>query len=95
MFLYPHLLQSWEYGLPLLKSLAEFYESAIRYKDLSKILKRQAEFYDNILNVMNIPGKYRPDPEYFRVGFYGQGFPLFLRVNIVIKTEVDDRFLSD
>ncbi len=35
----------------------------------------QATCYDQILN------KLRPEHEYFRVGFYGQSFPLFLRVS--------------
>lgn len=34
----------------------------------------QAEFYQKILQ------QHRPEPEYFRVGFFGQGFPLFIRV---------------
>lgn len=43
---------------------------------LSQVLKLQATFFDNILK------KTRLDPEYFRVGFYGLGFPLFVRVCI-------------
>ena len=39
---------------------------------------RQAEFYDHILTQL------RPEPEYFRVGFYGQGLPLFLRNKLFI-----------
>ena len=30
--------QAWEYGLPLCKELAEFYERKIQYDNLSKIL---------------------------------------------------------
>lgn len=44
------------------------------YKSLSDILKYQAKFYDNILTQL------RPEPEYFRVGYYGLSFPLFVRV---------------
>lgn len=36
--------------------------------------KKQAEFYENIMHAM------RPQPEYFAVGYYGLGFPSFLRV---------------
>lgn len=36
--------------------------------------KKQAQFYENIMHAM------RPQPEYFAVGYYGQGFPSFLRV---------------
>ncbi|XP_018335626.1 dedicator of cytokinesis protein 3 [Agrilus planipennis] len=64
----------WEKGVPLLKELANLYESKLfNYKALSDILKYQAKFYDNILTQL------RPEPEYFRVGFYGLGFPLFVR----------------
>lgn len=46
------------------------------YKLLGETLKCQAKFYDNILTQL------RPEPEYFRVGFYGLSFPLFVRVSI-------------
>lgn len=36
--------------------------------------KKRASFYENIIKAM------RPQPEYFAVGYYGQGFPSFLRV---------------
>lgn len=36
--------------------------------------KKQAQFYENIMHTM------RPQPEYFAVGYYGLGFPSFLRV---------------
>lgn len=36
--------------------------------------KKQAKFYENIMHAM------RPQPEYFAVGYYGLGFPSFLRV---------------
>ncbi|KAJ8981636.1 hypothetical protein NQ317_000864 [Molorchus minor] len=64
----------WEKGIPLLKELASLYETIFfDYKLLSDILKCQATFYDNILTQL------RPEPEYFRVGFYGLSFPLFVR----------------
>lgn len=37
--------------------------------------KKQAQFYENIVKVI------RPKPDYFAVGYYGQGFPTFLRVS--------------
>lgn len=37
-----------------------------------------ATFYDNIMKSV------RPEPEYFRVGYFGQGFPKFLRNKIFI-----------
>lgn len=69
------LFQSWEKGIPLCKELATLYETQLfDYTALSNVLKTQARFYDNILMQL------RPEPEYFRVGFYGLSFPLFVRV---------------
>lgn len=66
----------WEKGMPLCKELAELYETKLYdYNKLSSILKMQAKFLDNILTQL------RPEPEYFRVGFYGLSFPLFVRVS--------------
>lgn len=41
---------------------------------LSSSQKKQAKFYEQIMHAM------RPQPEYFAVGYYGLGFPSFLRV---------------
>ncbi|XP_013793448.2 dedicator of cytokinesis protein 1-like, partial [Limulus polyphemus] len=69
----------WEEGIPLCKELADLYEKKLfDYARLSSILKIQATFFDNILNQL------RPEPEYFRVGFYGMGFPLFLRNRVFV-----------
>lgn len=68
----------WENGIPLIKDLASVYEMKFDYKKLSSILKTQAEFYEKILTEL------RPEPEYFRVGFYGQSFPLFLRNKVFV-----------
>lgn len=38
--------------------------------------RKQAQFYENIVKVI------RPKPDYFAVGYYGMGFPSFLRVSI-------------
>jgi dedicator of cytokinesis protein 3 len=70
-----YILQCWENGIPLCKELAELYERRLfDYSKLSQILRTQAKFFDNILTQL------RPEPEYFRVGFYGLSFPLFVRV---------------
>ena len=42
----------------------------------SSFQKKQAQFYENIVKVI------RPKPDYFAVGYYGQGFPTFLRVTL-------------
>lgn len=69
--------KAWEKGIPLCKELADFYETKrFDFDALSNILILQAKFFQNILTQI------RPEPEYFRVGFYGMGFPLFVRVNI-------------
>lgn len=61
----------------MLKELSGVYEKRLfDYARLSAVLKTQSKFCDNILTQL------RPEPEYFRVGFYGQGFPLFVRVPI-------------
>lgn len=57
------------------KELAYFYETKrFDYNRLSDILIMEARFFQNILTQI------RPEPEYFRVGFYGMNFPLFVRV---------------
>lgn len=38
--------------------------------------EKQAKFYENIMKIL------RPKPDYFAVGYYGQGYPPFLRVCI-------------
>ncbi|XP_037792049.1 dedicator of cytokinesis protein 4-like [Penaeus monodon] len=69
----------WEQGIPLLEELAGQYKTRLfDYQRLSEVLKRQASFYEKILS-----GK-RYDNEYFRVGFYGLGLPLFVRNKVFI-----------
>ncbi|XP_066208030.1 dedicator of cytokinesis protein 5 isoform X1 [Saccopteryx leptura] len=69
----------WEKAIKLSKELAETYESKVfDYEGLGNLLKKQASFYENIIKAM------RPQPEYFAVGYYGQGFPSFLRNKIFI-----------
>jgi len=69
----------WEEGIPLIKELANFYETKLfNYNKWSILLKKQAQFLDNILT------QHRPEPEYFRVGFFGLGFPCFLRNKLFI-----------
>ncbi|XP_050737687.1 dedicator of cytokinesis protein 3-like isoform X2 [Eriocheir sinensis] len=69
----------WEQGIPLLEELANQYRTCLfDYQKLSGVLKRQANFYEKILS-----GN-RYDHEYFRVGFYGLGLPLFVRNKVFI-----------
>ena len=80
----------WEKGLPLCKELAELYETRLfDYSKLAHVLRLQATFYDHILTQL------RPEPEYFRVGYYGQGFPHFLRNRIFIHRGLEYERIGD
>uniref|UniRef100_A0A8D2Q4I0 Dedicator of cytokinesis 2 n=1 Tax=Varanus komodoensis TaxID=61221 RepID=A0A8D2Q4I0_VARKO len=69
----------WEEAISLCKELAEQYEMEIfDYELLSRNLIQQAKLYENIMKIL------RPKPDYFAVGYYGQGFPTFLRNKIFI-----------
>uniref|UniRef100_G3UNP9 Dedicator of cytokinesis 1 n=1 Tax=Loxodonta africana TaxID=9785 RepID=G3UNP9_LOXAF len=73
------LLKMWEEAIALGKELAEQYENEMfDYEQLSQLLKKQAQFYENIVKVI------RPKPDYFAVGYYGQGLPTFLRGKVFI-----------
>uniref|UniRef100_A0A8C0L1A6 Dedicator of cytokinesis 1 n=1 Tax=Canis lupus dingo TaxID=286419 RepID=A0A8C0L1A6_CANLU len=71
----------------------QLYQEIIHYFDKGKVkkkwggggvffivflYKKQAQFYENIVKVI------RPKPDYFAVGYYGQGFPTFLRGKVFI-----------
>ncbi|KAM3867164.1 dedicator of cytokinesis protein 2-like [Diretmus argenteus] len=69
----------WEEAITLCKELSEQYENEIfEYELLSKRLEKQAKFYENIMKIL------RPKPDYFAVGYYGQGYPPFLRNKVFI-----------
>ncbi|KAJ1127755.1 hypothetical protein NDU88_006148 [Pleurodeles waltl] len=69
----------WEEAIHLCKELAEQYEMEVfDYELLSQCLMQQAKFYENIMKIL------RPKPDYFAVGYYGQGFPTFLRNKVFI-----------
>lgn len=70
----------WEYGIRRCKELAEQYETeTYDYIQLSQILEKQAKFFENIMKTA-----IRPEPTYFRVGYYGRGFPTFLKNKVFI-----------
>jgi hypothetical protein len=61
---------AWELCVDICKELAYEYETTLYdYTKLGDILQRQATFVENIVK------KERCFTEYFRVGFYGRGFP--------------------
>ncbi|XP_069510411.1 dedicator of cytokinesis protein 2 isoform X2 [Ambystoma mexicanum] len=69
----------WEEAITLCKELAVQYEMEVfDYELLSQCLMQQAKFYENIMKIL------RPKPDYFAVGYYGQGFPTFLRNKVFI-----------
>ncbi|XP_072413688.1 dedicator of cytokinesis protein 1 isoform X1 [Chiloscyllium punctatum] len=69
----------WEEAISIGKELAEQYENELfDYEQLSELLQKQAQFYENIVKVI------RAKPDYFAVGYYGQGFPSFIRNKMFI-----------
>jgi len=63
----------------LCKELGHLYEKRIfDYAKLSGILKKEASLFEKVIS--SSEEGLRLDPEYFRVGFYGKSFALFLRV---------------
>uniref|UniRef100_A0A8C4HT67 Dedicator of cytokinesis 2 n=1 Tax=Dicentrarchus labrax TaxID=13489 RepID=A0A8C4HT67_DICLA len=55
------------------------YDTIIDYFDKGKVsIEKQARFYENIMKIL------RPKPDYFAVGYYGQGYPPFLRNKVFI-----------
>ncbi|XP_048584524.1 dedicator of cytokinesis protein 1 isoform X2 [Nematostella vectensis] len=80
----------WEEAISMCKQLSKQYEEqTFDYIKLSHILNKQAKFYDNIITQV------RGEPEYFRVAFYGKGFPTFLRDKVFIYRGKEYERLSD
>ncbi|XP_052010886.1 dedicator of cytokinesis protein 2-like isoform X2 [Xyrauchen texanus] len=69
----------WEEAITLCKELADQFEMEVfDYELLGQKLNQQAKFYENIMKIL------RPKPDYFAVGYYGCGFPHFLRNKVFI-----------
>ncbi|XP_044753163.1 dedicator of cytokinesis protein 1 [Coccinella septempunctata] len=69
----------WECAIQKCHELAKQYEEeTFEYENLSNIYKRIATFYDDIIKHIRL------EPEYFRVGYYGKGFPQFLQNKVLI-----------
>lgn len=67
----------WEKGIPLLEDLEHFYSTKrFDIENWEQTFKLHKTFFVNILT------KVRPTPYYYRVGFFGMGFPNFVRVNM-------------
>jgi dedicator of cytokinesis protein 1 len=82
--------QMWENGIELCKEVAEQYEKqTIDYLALSGILQKQATFFDNIMK------QNRGDPGYFRVAYYGLGYPAFMQNKAYVYRGSNWERLSD
>uniref|UniRef100_A0A673YVJ4 Dedicator of cytokinesis 5 n=1 Tax=Salmo trutta TaxID=8032 RepID=A0A673YVJ4_SALTR len=83
-------VQMWEKAIEMGKQLAKMHENQMfDFMELSQLLKQQAQFYENIMHAM------RPQPEYFAVGYYGLGFPTFLRNKVFIYRGKEYEWLED
>uniref|UniRef100_A0AAY4ECE3 Dedicator of cytokinesis 5 n=1 Tax=Denticeps clupeoides TaxID=299321 RepID=A0AAY4ECE3_9TELE len=80
----------WEKAIEMSKQLAKMYENQMfDFEELSLLLKQQAQYFENIMHAM------RPQPEYFAVGYYGHGFPSFLRNKLFIYRGKEYEWLED
>ncbi|XP_075145511.1 dedicator of cytokinesis protein myoblast city isoform X3 [Haematobia irritans] len=80
----------WECAIDMCKVLAQQYENEIfDYIKLAELLKKMALFFEKILKEM------RHTSEYFRVCFYGKGFPRFLQNKMYIFRGKEYERLSD
>lgn len=76
----------WEKGMPLLKDLCHFYASQrLDIENWDQTCESQRSLMDKISTVI------RPEAQYFRVAFFGMGFPTFVRV-ILFSTANEERF---
>ncbi|XP_053947178.1 dedicator of cytokinesis protein 1 [Anastrepha ludens] len=80
----------YECAIDMCKVLAQEYENEIYdYLKLAKLLTKMAQFFEKILNEL------RHTSEYFRVCFYGLGFPRFLQNKAFIFRGEEYERLSD
>ncbi|KMZ05390.1 dedicator of cytokinesis protein 1 isoform X1 [Drosophila simulans] len=71
--------KQWECAIDMCRVLARQYEEEIfDYLKLAELLNRMALFYEKIIKEL------RHNSEYFRVCFYGRGFPRFLQNRVYI-----------
>lgn len=80
----------WECALQKCQELSKQYEEeTFDYEQLSELHRRMASFYEDIMR------KVRAEPEYFRVGYYGRGFPAFLQNKVFIYRGKEYERLAD
>lgn len=72
--------QLWEAAIPLCRELADLYQfKTLEYSKLAEILQKMSIFFNNITDING-----RNNPEYFRVTFYGIGFPKCIRNSTIV-----------
>ncbi|CAB0042097.1 unnamed protein product [Trichogramma brassicae] len=80
----------WESAVGVCKELAAQYEEeTYEYLQLSALLQRMSKYYDSIVKQL------RPEPEYFRVAYYGRGHPPFLQNKVFVYRGKEYERLSD
>ncbi|XP_065350993.1 dedicator of cytokinesis protein 1 isoform X4 [Cloeon dipterum] len=80
----------WECALEVCKELVIQYEKeTYDYVKLGSLHQRMAEFYQKIIEQI------RPEPEYFRVAFYGRGYPAFLQNKVYVYRGKEYERLTD
>lgn len=88
--------QLWEAAVPLCRELIDIYQyRTYDYLKLADILDRLSKFFANIISNGNTSSSCRAHPEYFRVTFYGQGFPECIRGSTMVYRGKPFEKLSD
>ncbi|QQP35522.1 Dedicator of cytokinesis protein 1like [Caligus rogercresseyi] len=78
----------WEWAIKICEVLEiQYKEETFDYPKLAELHETMAGFYNNIMSDL------RPEPEYFRVAFYGRGFPAFLQ-NKTFLGEFQNRIMD-
>ena len=71
--------QMWELALEHCRELAvQYEEELVDFYEMANLRTQEAGFYENIMK------RLRPEPEYFRVAFYGRSFPAFLQNKVFV-----------
>lgn len=83
--------QLWEAAVPLCRELLNYYEfTTYEYDKLVRMHRKMSDFYSNIIELGS-----RSNPEYFRVTFFGNGFPESLRSETLVYRGQPFEKLSD
>ncbi|XP_066913128.1 dedicator of cytokinesis protein 3-like isoform X3 [Clytia hemisphaerica] len=70
--------KEWEMALLLCNELMEQYKQKKQFRKLAEIMHKQGNLYEAILD------KTRQPPTYFKVSFYGKGFPQYLKDEVLV-----------